>query len=59
MAEAGQDYDAALTPARMAGDERQRADILSLLGRCISTVGSWREGLMDLDDAHQPLRGAR
>lgn len=44
MAGAGEDYDAALTLARWLGDERQRADILSLRGRCTPTRGSWRRG---------------
>ena len=46
MAGAGEDYDAALTLARRLGDERQRADILSLGGRC-TLPGELAEGLMD------------
>ncbi|MFQ2851389.1 hypothetical protein ACK3YC_17790 [Aeromonas caviae] len=44
MAGAGEDYDAALTLARRLGDERQRADILSLRGEVYPTRGSWRRG---------------
>lgn len=53
MAGAGEDYDAALTLARRLGDERQRADILSLRGEMYSYQGELAEGLMDLIDAHQ------
>ena len=52
MAGAGEDYDAALTLARRLGDERQRADILSLRGEMYSYQGELAEGLMDLIDAH-------
>ncbi|MFM4773421.1 diguanylate cyclase [Aeromonas caviae] len=52
MAGAGEDYDAALTLARRLGDERQRADILSLRGEVYSYQGELAEGLMDLIDAH-------
>ena len=44
MAEARQDYDAALTPGPLAGDERQRADILSLRGEMSAYQGSWPRG---------------
>ncbi|QXW28873.1 diguanylate cyclase [Aeromonas sanarellii] len=57
MAEARQDYDAALTLARRLGDERQRADILSLRGEMFAYQGDLAEGLMELIDAHRRYEG--
>ena len=53
MDEAREDYDAALTLARRLGDERQRADILSLRGEMYSYQGELAEGLMELMDSHR------
>ena len=53
MDEAGKDYAAALTLARRLGDERQRADILSLRGEMYAYQGELAEGLMELIDAHR------
>ncbi|WP_429147847.1 diguanylate cyclase [Aeromonas rivipollensis] len=53
MAQASQDYDDGLTLARRLGDDRQRADILSLRGEMYSYQGEMAEGLMELIDAHR------